>query len=407
MDKAILQDIISEYSGNRKFDAAAQELMQNIKDDANFSNGRFRETVQSLHETVTNPDFEHLSQHHVAKIGEEASTLLQRGAGDVREKIDGSFQNHINKSLSHMALNESNFIKMQLNEGIKVDHTNYSKEGIILPGSRDLHPSEAGLLESSVNIRNTHPKPFSHGGLANKNGLLPDELEDLSKANVNKEIITDINNNPETVSSELLNYKGEKVHPEVVKTTRRIPLEQEKPLLSTDGKPMDATLRQRQELSKNNPVLGPDGKKYDETASYNEPKAPPRENIKFDEEYFEKQKATKQTAVEEAAKPANNIVSWAKGHQRVVGSAEMAAGVGVGLAANNARQAINLELSQKELGGQPITFGDRARQATANVATLAAVGAAVDGASRAATQHGAGYWAQKVAESVKSGNLAR
>jgi hypothetical protein len=92
--------------------------------------------------------------------------------------------------------------------------------------------------------------------------------------------------------------------------------------------------------------------------------------------------------------------SFLKNNQRAIGGAELLAGVGITTVANNKRVAINNELAEKELGGKEINFDDRAKQFTANIATIAGVAVTLDGASRSLTKQGIGHWVGQVTQGV-------
>jgi hypothetical protein len=94
-------------------------------------------------------------------------------------------------------------------------------------------------------------------------------------------------------------------------------------------------------------------------------------------------------------------------HQRAVGGAEMAAGAGLGLYANQQRQSLNRELEQKELRGEKIDFSDRAKQGLSITGTVVGAVGAVDGAVRTATGKGTLSWVNQVAQQAKDTGIAR
>ncbi len=85
----------------------------------------------------------------------------------------------------------------------------------------------------------------------------------------------------------------------------------------------------------------------------------------------------------ENKEPVSKWKDFVQKNNRFIGGAEAGAGIVTTIIANNARRDINKELSEKELGGQLITFGDRAKQVTAHAAIPVGVAMSVDGASRA------------------------
>jgi hypothetical protein len=95
--------------------------------------------------------------------------------------------------------------------------------------------------------------------------------------------------------------------------------------------------------------------------------------------------------------------NFVKNNSKIVGGAEILAGAGITYAANNERVKINAELAEKELGGEAINFGDRSKQVTLTLTTLAAPVLMLDGFSRSLTKEGIGHWAKQVAQGVKEG----
>lgn len=108
---------------------------------------------------------------------------------------------------------------------------------------------------------------------------------------------------------------------------------------------------------------------------------------------------TANSAAETATK-ANKWQEFVTKNQRLVGGAEMAAGVSGTLALNHRRQEVNTRLQDKLDQGGKLTLGDRAEQLAVHSAMLGTVVVSADGFSRATTKQGLGYWAQKAAQGV-------
>lgn len=143
-------------------------------------------------------------------------------------------------------------------------------------------------------------------------------------------------------------------------------------------------------LDKNQPlILGANGKKFDFGEYYTNigtSQIPPQQdeiaqlNQTIDEV---------REQLSENNPPVNKWQEFVQKNNRLIGGAEAGAGIATTIIANNARRDINKELSEKELGGQLITFGDRAKQVTAHLAILGGVAMSVDGLCRTITNESA------------------
>ncbi len=411
MDPNIVHHFISEYSGNPNFDAAAKGLVNSLGNNPSLKNEHVKETVEALSRLANNPSAQHLSEQHFEKLGSDAAAIM---SSDEIASSGLPFAQNINRALRENALATSNQIKQSLENSLnpEIDTSNYSEGGIILSSSATPAVEQTPIIKSSLESGTTNRIiPEGKSVILNKQGLTEQQVSNLVKDNSHKTITTNTINNPPT-SGKLLDDKGDVIDQSQSKLASYSDMakpSEETHLLAADGKPIDAVERSVKEFKTNGPVLGPDGQAYSESATYNQPAPDPRETIRYDEQLQRETPVTPngnptENPVDinaESATPLNNIVQWVNNNQRVVGGAELAGGIGLATVANGKRQEINLELSEKELGGQSITFGDRTRQVTANVATLAGIGASLDGGARAATGHGLGYWAEKVRESAQ------